>query len=260
MKVAGSLLIDEVLQELCSCNSEVYKGRVAGGVETIMDAATSSRRWKLISSSDGEISIVENRRIAQDYSANAAYFALHTDGLHYESPPQFAMLHCENAGTLSVPTFFLDTTRLLERLSRRDREAVEVLRRLDQVFIGRGGRECRRPMIEINPLDSAEVMNITFGRAYLRPARHVDGTGDEPHQAETVAAFQRVLQQVEEMGLSTHDWSSGDLIAWDNHRFVHGRGNAVGSEGRRLIRAWLSPKEFRSQSSGRPSIKPTGTC
>jgi alpha-ketoglutarate-dependent taurine dioxygenase len=242
MTEASCLSIDELLRQLSSSNAAVWSQQLAEGSDEVRKAIRASSHWKLVRSSDGEISVVENRGAPHDYSSNDAFFALHTDGLHHKVPPQFSLLYCENPGTKSVPTVFLDTTRLLERLRKRAPDAHEVLQRLDQVFIGRDGRECRRPIIEVNPVDGAEVMNITFGRAYFRPARHVDGTGDEPHQAEAVAAFQCVLQLTDEIGLSNHVWNSGDLVAWDNYRFIHGRGKAVGSTGRRLIRAWLSPK------------------
>jgi alpha-ketoglutarate-dependent taurine dioxygenase len=242
MRVQERLVVDDLLEEVSATNAAVCMRRVHTKADDLELALKCSSLCELNNSSGGAVSCVEDRNVSQDYSANAKPFALHTDGLAYERPPQFVLLYCESPGTRQVPTFFLDTARLLARLRRLEPSSFEILQRLDQAFIGRCGTEYRRPMIEINPLDGTEVMNVTFGRAYLRPARHVDGTGCEPHQAETVMAFRKVLCLADEMGLFSHTWSRGDLLVWDNYRFIHGRGDAAGSQGRRLLRAWLSPQ------------------
>jgi alpha-ketoglutarate-dependent taurine dioxygenase len=234
--------IDTSLRAVMTDNSVVHCSRFIGAADELRSAVDRSAAWRLVASSDGEISVVEDRGAPEDYSSNGAFFAAHTDGLVGAHPPQFVALLCDHPGRVAAPTFFLDTTRVLALMARHAPTSLAVLRRLDQVFISRGGSEYRRPVIESNPLDGEDIMNITFGRAYLRPARHLEGNGQAPHQVESVTAFQALLSCAEDVGMTTHEWQRGDLLVWDNHRFVHGRGDATAAVGRRLIRAWLNPR------------------
>lgn len=231
--------IDALLERVSFDNGIIHHVQNPQMKTNVLDWIKSAQRHDVIESSDGETSYVCDAGKPQDYSSNASYFAAHTDGLYYETPPQFGLLYCLNAGSAPAPTFFIDTTRIVKKLSREAPEALAVLRRLDQVYIGRGGREHPRPLIEANPLGGEDVMNITLGRAYVRPSRTL---GEAPHQRETANAMYQLFSYLEEATTLVHEWAPGDLLAWDNHRFIHGRGDASQSKGRLLVRAWLSPK------------------
>ena len=234
--------VDECLAMLADNSDRVHFHHFPGlSANDLYEFLAAMSGYSLLKNSDGELSVVVNKGRPRDYSSNGEVFDAHTDGLYYERPPQFALLYCLQSGQKQVPTFFIDTTNLIEILSESEPSALAVLRDLDQVFVARDGREYRRPVIEINPIDGNEVMNITLGRAYLRPAVAQSTGKREPHQHETIAAFQRLLARLPEARSLVHAWSPGDLLLWDNHRFIHGRGDANDSVGRSLIRAWFSP-------------------
>lgn len=236
-----NLDMDRLLAQVSADPSHIHVSNQVGLEVCLADMLKTAQQYSLIPSSDGAVSIVENKGKARDYSSNGAMFEAHTDGLYYDQPPQFGLLYCIRTGLIQVPTFFIDTTVLVRILSEREPDALAVLRKVDQVFIARGGNEHRRPVIEINPLSGEEVMNITLGRSYLRPAAITQATR-EPHLHEMVDAFHKLLNWLPAATTITHEWSKGDLLVWDNHRFIHGRGDASSSRGRSLMRAWLSPK------------------
>jgi alpha-ketoglutarate-dependent taurine dioxygenase len=233
--------VDALLERVSLDNASVYRSQMPDLGTHWLSWLRSARRHDLIESSDGDFSYVHDEGKSQDYSANERYFAAHTDGLYYRSPPQFGLLYCLRPGAAQAPTFFIDTARAIKTLSHNAPVALAVLRRLDQVYIGREDREYRRPFIEINPLTGEETMNITLGRGYARPSQTLQGMDEAPHQQETVDALQELFAHLREATVLTHEWTAGDLLAWDNYRFIHGRGDARGAIGRLLVRAWFSP-------------------
>ena len=241
--ISETATIDVVLEHVARENASVYQIRLPEASGPLLSNwLRSSRNYELIRSSEGDVSFVRDAGESLDYSANAKYFAAHTDGLYYAVPPQFSALACIDAGSAPVPTFFIDTTKAIDILKDSASVALALLRKLDQVFLGRDGNEYPHRLIQINPLTGEEVMNITLGRAYVRPSVDIS-MADAPHQMEVVEALQLLFVSLETATVLKHRWTSGDVLVWDNHRFIHGRPDASQSSGRLLARAWFSAEK-----------------
>jgi alpha-ketoglutarate-dependent taurine dioxygenase len=236
----GTAALDAILDQVARDNKSVHWAHIPDvSTALLSDWIRSSQNYRLVKSSEGDVAFVRDAGESLDYSANAKYFAAHTDGLYYTVPPQFSVLACLDPGSAQVPTFFIDTTKAIDILKGCDSPALTTLRKLDQVFLGRDGSEYRRRLIEINPLTEEEAMNITLGRAYVRPSMGLS-MADVPHQKEIAEALQLLFVSLETATVLEHRWTLGDVLVWDNHRFIHGRPDASRSAGRLLARAWFS--------------------
>jgi alpha-ketoglutarate-dependent taurine dioxygenase len=194
-------------------------------------------RFRKVASSDGAFSIVENLNEPDNYSANTFRFAAHTDGLARPIPPMFSMLYCISDGSSASETYFLDTFAIAQKMQQNYADAYEVIKRLEQVYIKNNGQTFARPFVEAHPISGMDILNITLGRAFTRPREDLK-VMQIPHQEESVQALICLFNLMKEHQGLRHHWTKGDLIIWDNHRFIHGRDNVSDCIGRKLLRVW----------------------
>jgi Taurine catabolism dioxygenase TauD, TfdA family len=98
---------DEVLAR---CNADFEP-------QSLVDAARYSNKFRLIRSSDGEVSDVLHRQDPSDRSARSDAFEFHNDGLYLNSPPYYCALYCLNPGDSDIPTVFVESSKILSKLA-----------------------------------------------------------------------------------------------------------------------------------------------
>lgn len=199
-----------------------------------------------IASSDGYVSHVrENAEAAtDDNSASSRYFSLHTDGKYLPKVPEVVILHCVDPGTTEIPTVFVDTKDIMEVLRVTDR--LEEARGYDLVFRNKDGVEFVRPLIETNPTNGEQVMNIAIGspQCHLRP--HYDNGRSQEDADHFYGQLEKITEQ--DIPKLSHQWKKNDAIIFDNLRLIHGRGLpehktlTISDIQRHLHRIWLNRK------------------
>jgi alpha-ketoglutarate-dependent taurine dioxygenase len=130
----------------------------------------------------------------------------------------------------------LDTRKALAELSAED---VNMLKKLEYCYIGRQGKEYMHPVIEPHFSGGKPISNIT-ARGYIQPSVTRQLLHELPSMFDYVPAFQRFLAKLEENILYRHTWNQGDLVIFNNHRFLHGRESECVDTDRHLYRIWLS--------------------
>jgi len=192
--------------------------------------------FTVLPSSDGLVStVIDGDTSGTDYSRQAAFFDLHTDGLYYAAVPEFVLLYCISPGKHRVPTVFVDTRLVIERMERLG--LLDEMREIEMVYRGRDGGEHARPLVEEHPATGELVVNLG-ARVYFRSMRgsHLSGR-------ETTSVVHQMFEQADASAI-VHQWDAQQAILFDNARYVHGRGlnaDSMLTDGdRQLKRIWLS--------------------
>ena len=234
-----------------TCADRVALHRTSVSPEEVAASVAATIRFSVENTSDGPISIVEDRKLEgpPDWSANLTYFAPHTDGAYYKHVPEFVILYCLDPGQQQTPTVFLDTVKALDHVRENHPAHYRVLRRLEQVFVRNNGRECSRPVIETHPITGREVVNITLGRAFVRPLGYPANIAEMPHQQEMVEAVAALTNALWQSKVYEQQWEKGALLLWDNNTLIHGRMEGSGNSSRRLVRIWLRDNVVHKQES-----------
>jgi alpha-ketoglutarate-dependent taurine dioxygenase len=154
------------------------------------------------------------------YASSHATGGYHTDGTELAQPPEAAALMCVSSADSGGETLLMDSRKMIPRLSAEDRAA---LSRPLWFHDGRDGSEERRQPV----LNGSEVRYL---RRYIAEGhrRHEE----EPPTA-ALDAWDR-LTALPEMQLPVL-LRRGQMLMWDNRRFVHGRLPFVEKESRRWL-------------------------
>lgn len=141
-------------------------------------------------------------------------FPLHFDTSHWAIPCRFVVLACANPGTYSAPTAVLDISTVV--MSSTDRALAH-----SSLFLVRNGRRSFYSTV----LSSTRA----FGR--MDPGCMIP-LNSHSRRVMSLFEYQRNLGLV-----STVTWQSGDVLAIDNWRCLHGRiGSLRAVDGRLLLR------------------------
>ena len=141
-------------------------------------------------------------------------FPLHFDNSHWSVPSRYVILACVTTGACPAATFLLDSSDL--KLSASEQKLI-----LSAVFLIRNGRKSFYSSIR------------SSGRPFLRldPGcmRALDGDGEI---AMRLYSYEEQMEHVTRLSLR-----AGDVLAIDNWRTLHGRGDCRSvDEGRKLLR------------------------
>lgn len=192
---------------------------------------------RVISSSDGLISTVEEHGDPVDFSRQTGSFDLHTDGLYLDTPPDYVLLYCVDSGSANTPTLIADSRAVIEQL--RKSNALEILNRLDIINYNKVGRPFSRPLVQRHPRSHELVLNLGT-RAFLQPRLHPDEIASSPSLRQITNAAGRLYQALDRAIIKQHRWSVGDLLVFDNYSYLHGRVAEQIDRQRKLLRVWLS--------------------
>lgn len=207
----------------------------------------SASLYEILPSSDGPIAVVqESPGIAMspgtpvDFSHRSDFFDLHKDGLYYPQLPPLALLHCADKGTSGIPTFFVDTQKIIEGMGK---EEFEVIKNLELVYEKKDGSTHVRNVLEPHSQTGEPIINLGSTRTYVR--QMPDQLGNVSAR-EATRSMGKVFDLADEVALQ-HSWETGQVVLFDNERYAHGRGRAQSQTSsrdttRRLHRIWINPK------------------
>jgi L-asparagine oxygenase len=201
--VSGGTSLESISQALLNAAKSLGKiapGRGGAQVEEVVPEPVETARPGSLSS---------------HYGLNP--LPLHTDTAHWIMPCRYLALACVRTGPSPTPTILLDSRKAT--LSASERMACR-----SAVFSVRNGRgsfygmiaERDRPFIRLDPGCMTPLSSEgTMALAAFDIERHADA-------------------------LEAHDWSVGDILVFDNWRFLHARGyRAATDRGRVLLRAMV---------------------
>jgi gamma-butyrobetaine dioxygenase len=161
---------------------------------------------------------------------NLAYTPLslgvHTDNPYRDPVPGYQLLHCLTPSVEGGESIFVDGFAVAAELRRRDPAAFRTLTNTPAGFAFRDAGTClqtSRPLIQLD--DRGELGAVHYNNRSMSTARVPLARAAEFFQAYRVWA--RLLRSPE------FEWrvllKAGELIAFDNHRVLHGRTAFIGS-------------------------------
>jgi len=206
-------------------------GDVDALVATVLEAGFTVRP-----TSEGTYSLVKSGGPVGDFSRTASDFDFHTDGLYYEQPPDYVVLHCVDPGRGSCTTLLSDTIAAFASLTPADQGLAH---RLAGVYIGRDGREYTHPLVRKHPTTGGAAIQ-TPSRGYIKPLALVPAEGGQVSVRDITKFSDRLLAAFEDTIRTDQSWTAGDLLVFDNTRYVHARRCGGSSDHTRLLhRLWL---------------------
>lgn len=193
-------------------------------------------KFRIIHSSDGEFSTVQDKDNDLDHSKSSRHFELHTDGAYYKEIPDLVILYCENEGRGDSPTIITDTHKAFNKLEVSDRE---ILHSIKFHYLSKKGEEHDRPFIERHPRDNKFLIsNISTG--YFSFYDNKINRKKLPEFREVIKAIGNFYDALDSEVVLKHYWRKNDLLIFDNNRFLHGRVPECGQDKeRKLYRIWL---------------------
>jgi alpha-ketoglutarate-dependent taurine dioxygenase len=194
-------------------------------------------RYKLVPSRDGEISTIKQGAIVRDISQSSGNFDFHTDGLYLEHPPEFVMLYCVNPGRGLSRTAFVDGAEIVRSLRP---DMLDTLSKLDLAYIARDESIHRRKLLQVHPRTGEDV--LLFGsRTYVCQSDVGGKDAEVPTIRELTAALGELFREIDRNRICERAWNRGDVIVFDNYRYIHRRIGSGGDPDRELKRIWLTP-------------------
>lgn len=152
------------------------------------------------------------------YSTSNAHGNFHTDGSLLEEIPNYVSLLCLTPAKSGGHTVLVDMKKPIFDSSSPLYKYVEILER-DYPFLSasKNGYSSRRPILKRNS------KNITFSyiRNYIENGIRKNGGGDF---TDAFYAFSEIDRYSSLSGNQQRfRLKRGQILAWDNHRFLHGR-------------------------------------
>lgn len=191
---------------------------------------------RILASSDGLVSEVHEERVTNDFSRQSGNFDFHTDGLVYDSVPQFVLLYCDNPGSGAAETLVADSRRVCQRLSKSE---LNLLAQCETEYQGKLGNIIRHPVVVDHPSSGEPVLNLgTHG--LLRPWLTSGQQAGSPPLREVVRIMSKLYAAIDDSIVLRHCWQRGDALLIDNYAYLHARLARSRDSNRRLLRIWLS--------------------
>jgi alpha-ketoglutarate-dependent taurine dioxygenase len=187
----------------------------------------------IVASRNGLYSVVSEEFDRQNPVAIGGVREFHTDGLYHNVIPDVVLMSCQNPGTQGIATLFVDSSRVVERL--RASGLLSAFERFSVTYRYGSGAETRHNLIAKHAGTGRAIVHFGPGGTMRTTAP------DAELSIADAAEYVRVLHEAFEQSIVLrHEWSSGDLLIFDNHMFVHGRQPGAPDSDRRLVRIWLS--------------------
>jgi alpha-ketoglutarate-dependent taurine dioxygenase len=196
-------------------------------------------KFRIVSNSEGKVSQVEQGDDSRDLSRSVGNFDYHSDGLYHPIIPQFGLLFCKKQGARKATTRFSDSLSALNSLKHN--ESIEVLRKLDTVYINKSGIQYSQPLVQKHPLTGDEIL-VLGSRAFLRPRYKNAAVSGLPTLRDISFVSNMLYEAIDSSFTHEQRWKDGDLIIFDNYRFLHCRHSPEPDFNRQLLRIWLNIK------------------
>jgi len=140
-------------------------------------------------------------------------FPLHSDTAYYKIPVKYIMLYCKDPGTGGRSTYLYDTYKLT---CTGDEFRFKLINTIFKVINGRNSF-----------LTTLYNPSIGFFRLDRNCMRYTTTEGEE--------LLQEIDKFIQQDDIHEVNWSLGDLLIFDNWRFLHGRGSNKSEDFDRLL-------------------------
>ena len=171
--------------------------------------------------------IAEHRDDLTDCSDRTEFFDWHSDGLYHSQPPRRVLLYCLDPGHGGVKTEVADTDCVLSALPEED---YHVLTKLRCNYVSHEGVHSH-PMVA----DGA-LMLASRGYPTPSPSLPLEAT---PSIREITKALSSLYQTLDHYAIR-QEWHQGDVLIFDQHRYLHRRTGGPVDHRRKLIRMWFN--------------------
>jgi len=204
-------------------------------VPSFVEAASKDDRFSLIESSDGQVSNVLHRHDPSDRSARTDSFDFHNDGLYLAQPPDYCALYCLDPGNGNIPTIFVDSRHVVQRLSSAG-VSLQILSRLKQMYVDRRGVRHMYNIVRSHPKLGHTVLQY-YGEGELVASAlqscSLEGNKDLQRIKDVV------YRCISECNWNSLFWEKGKFVVWDNYAFLHARLTTKIDLRRHLARFWI---------------------
>lgn len=183
----------------------------------------------IVLGSEGRYSIVQDDNDLANASGSSLDLDWHIDGFYHDMIPDVVALYCVDPGRADVTTDLADFLLALENLGPT---TTAILERLTCNYIGKKGGTFSKPLISPGGISLA-------ARAFISP--HSD-IGTLPTLREISSVILDFMDALEDAMVHSHTWTAGDLLIFNNRRYVHRRSNRTGRSDpqRKLYRMWFN--------------------
>jgi alpha-ketoglutarate-dependent taurine dioxygenase len=201
-------------------------------------ATNCDRRFRLIESSDGQVSDVLHRPDHSDRSARTDAFDFHNDGLYLNEPPDYCALYCLDHGDGDIPTTFVESCRILKRLEASG-VSLQTLSSLRQAYVDRRGMRHAYDIVRPHPRLGHPTLQYFDGDGDLHtsPLKLFPLMGSEDLR-EIRGLIHGCIRECQSQWESLH-WKRGHFVVWDNYAFLHARPSTKIDLRRHLKRFWI---------------------
>jgi alpha-ketoglutarate-dependent taurine dioxygenase len=225
-------------------NTFTYKvfQNILATAESILAEINKTENISIIKNSDWVIShVIQSSDIiadntAIDNSKNTTNFNIHTDWPYYQKVPEVVGLYCLNPWLKEASTYIIDTQKALQHMLD---DEINILRELEYTYIGKDSLLYPRDLIELDPLTSNEITNLST-RWFVSP-KIIAGK-----ELIDMFTYNKVLQKfydaLEKSVIYEHFWETWDLFLFNNNRYLHWRKSTKKDLDRHLLRFRLSIK------------------
>jgi alpha-ketoglutarate-dependent taurine dioxygenase len=204
--------------------------------QSFVDAARYSSKFGLTDSSDGKVSNVLHRQNPLDRSARTDTFDFHNDGLYLDDPPYYCALYCIDPGDGDIPTVFVESSKVLDRLAAMG-ISLQALSSVQQAYIDRRGAHHVYDIIRAHPRTGYAVLQYFDGKGELLASDSKPRPSERSGELEEIkAAIHRCIC---ECSWESQSWKKGHFVVWDNYAFLHARLCTKTDLRRHLARFWI---------------------
>ena len=168
-----------------------------------------------------------------DNSASTAFFGYHYDGAYLKDQPDYCGLYCVTPGRGDSPTAFLRAADLLTKVVTAS-APLEVLRKIDWVYVDRWRKSVRQPLVQDHPRTGEPLLRCSVGVGTLRWA----DTSEDLSSPLLRQVWSQISDAAQELRPIVHPWRRGDFAWWDNRMFLHARLAHERDAQRHLKRVW----------------------
>lgn len=180
---------------------------------------------------------------------------VHTDLPYLDNPPGVQLMMVDNNGVEGGDSTFVDGFAVAEHIRTTDLEAWRLLTTIDFSY----------PFIrdDIEMLGRAPLIRLRSNGTYAHVSRAPDLVGVPFVSADNTSELYRAVRLWD--GLLDGDRferrvrvNPGEVVAWDNHRVLHGRtGFQLGSHGRRILWGCYVDMDFLRNEQSLASTRST---
>lgn len=186
-----------------------------------------------VSSADGIISVVKETEAINDNSASSMPFDYHYDGAYLVKSPDICALFCINPGTSNTRTVFSDAHKAyleLLKMGYKETSLTGVL----WSYKDRNGDLIESPIIQYHPVIKTPLLRC--GILSNVCLRSVENSGEVIDHSQLLVAIRSAIYKSE---IWDYKMESGNLLLWDNWRYLHSRRSNKINPSREILRLWL---------------------